>query len=213
MTFRDTQSPVGEMITLHLTEGQRALEEAQQLVRQALEKIGFDPSASPSTMRTPERWLSYLLEFMQPFDLNDLMGSGFDAETNDTSIHGVIVQSNIPYNGVCEHHLLPYHGQAFIGYIPNGRVVGLSKMARLVHAIGHARPSLQEAQTEQIADVMFKHLDSKGSMVILRATHSCMSCRGINATGAITTTSCLRGLFRDVQPLREEFLAIAGLNR
>jgi len=186
---------------------------ATEVLGSALDILGFKWHEDPSTHRTPERFINYLMEFMQPYRLHDIIGTGFEHNSDDeVSIHGLVLQTYIPYVAICEHHLLPFYGEAFIGYVPNSRVIGLSKMARLVHAVGHERPGLQEAHTEMIADAMFKALNSKGSMCVIRATHTCMSCRGITAIGAKTTTSCIRGIFRDVPAVRDEFLSLAGLH-
>lgn len=206
------KSPVDDMIEAHLPENVRKQRKAISLVRDALDLLGMEcDRAHPSILRTPERWISYLQEFMQPINLEEVLGPEFPASVEESSIHSMIVQSRIPYAAMCEHHLLPFWGEAFIGYVPNERIVGLSKMARLVDAVSHEKPGLQEAQCEKIADAMFDILKSKGSMVILRATHTCMSCRGVRAEGALTITSCIRGIFRDVPGAREEFLFLAGL--
>lgn len=111
----------------------------------------------------------------------------------------------------CEHHLLPFQGFAHIGYIPDSKILGLSKFTRLVHAVSHEKPGLQEAHTEEIADIIFEKIPAKGAIVVIKAKHACMGCRGVNAPGVTTTTSCIRGLFRDVQAAREEFLSLSGL--
>jgi GTP cyclohydrolase IA len=181
-------------------------------IRKALQILGMECDGRlPSIERTPERWVGYLQEFFQPCDPQEILGTGFDAVDQEGSIHSMVIQTHIPYVACCEHHLLPFWGEAAIGYVPGKRVVGLSKMARLVDAVSHHRPGLQEAHTEAIADAMFDILESKGAMVVIKATHTCMSCRGIRAVGALTMTSCIRGVFRDVPGAREEFLSLTGL--
>jgi GTP cyclohydrolase IA len=209
----DDMNPLSAMIRERLSDQARDHLDAVTHIREALKLLGMDCSFDhPSITETPERWVRYLLEFMQPCDISKIIGTGFDNVSDEEgSIHSMVMQGHIPYTAMCEHHLLPFYGEAFIGYVPNERVIGLSKMARLVHAISHQKPGLQEAHTEALADAMFKNLASKGAMVVLRATHTCMSCRGINAVGAETTTSCIRGVFRDVPGAREEFLALSGI--
>lgn len=186
---------------------------ASDHIREALSLLGMEcVRDNPSIMDTPERFIRYLEEFFQPFQIQDIMGEGFEAP-DQTSIDEMIIQSHIPFVAICEHHLVPFWGEAFIGYIPDKRIVGLSKMARLVNAVGHEKPGIQEAMTQKIADVMFHGLESRGSMVVIKAVHTCMSCRGVRAIGASTTTSCLRGLFLVVPSARQEFLSLTGINK
>ena len=200
--------PIREAIKKALPIEVQNINEAIKHVGEALKLIGLNWDADPSTVRTPERFVNYLLEYMQPYSLREILGSGFESVHDNTTIHGMIIQRDIPYYAVCEHHLLPFWGRAYIGYVPNKRIIGISKMARLVEAVGKKSPGLQEAHTEEIADAMHDGLDSKGSMVIIEATHTCMSCRGVRAD-ARTITSCIRGIFRDVGTAREEFMALA----
>lgn len=119
----------------------------------------------------------------------------------------MIVVTGVPFVSLCEHHLLPFTGSVTVGYLPaNGQVVGLSKLARLVHAYAR-RLQLQERMTDQIADAMVEHLAPEGCGVVVTGTHSCMTHRGAMAVGATMTTSALRGTFRDDLPQRTEFLA------
>jgi GTP cyclohydrolase I len=108
---------------------------------------------------------------------------------------------------MCEHHLLPFHGVAHIGYLPNGRVAGLSKLARIVEDISH-RPQLQERMTHQIADLMERELDAKGVVVVLEATHTCMTIRGVRKPGSLTITSAVRGLFKRNESTRSEAMTL-----
>lgn len=186
---------------------------ATNMVRGALLNLGFDSKHDPSTERTPERWVKYILEFMQPYDLDEVLGPRFSAVHDNTSIHGMIIQEDIPYTAICEHHLLPFQGFAYVGYIPDTKILGLSKFTRLVHAVSHEKPGLQEGHTEKIADIIFNNIPAKGAIVVIKARHGCMGCRGVNAPGVTTTTSCIRGLFRDVQAAREEFLSLSGLRK
>jgi GTP cyclohydrolase IA len=190
-------------------------ETAVYYISQALNLLGIEcDAAHPSRERTPERFVSYLQEFINTVDIDKLMGDGFDAASADihhTDVKGMITQTNIPFRAVCEHHLLPMLGYAHVGYVPHKKIVGISKLARLVEAIGTERPSLQESITERIADVLFDHLDSLGSIVVISATHGCMAVRGVTAPGVLTSTSCIRGVFRDVPEARQEFFNILQL--
>jgi GTP cyclohydrolase I len=181
-------------------------------IRDALRLLGMDcTSQNPSIQRTPDRFISYLLEFFNPFDVDELLGEGFEAVSDKSSIHGMVVQSKIPFRSVCEHHLLPMLGYAYVGYIPNKKIIGISKMTRLVEAYGTQQPTLQEAITEKVADALFDKLESKGSIVVIKAQHMCMSARGVGAPEVKTITSCVRGVFRDVSAAREEFFCLAGI--
>ncbi|MCL4508766.1 MAG: GTP cyclohydrolase I FolE [Chloroflexi bacterium] len=117
----------------------------------------------------------------------------------------MIVVRDIPFSSLCEHHFLPFLGHAHIGYIPRGRVVGLSKLARAVEAVAH-RPQLQERMTGQIADAVMLALKPLGAAVILEAEHLCMTIRGVKKPGSVTVTSAMRGVFRSSAVTREEFL-------
>jgi len=108
---------------------------------------------------------------------------------------------------MCEHHLLPFLGKAHIGYLPRGKVAGLSKLARIVEEISH-KPQVQERMTHQIADLMQTELDAKGVIVVLEAEHTCMSIRGIKKPGAVTITSAVRGLFKTNESSRAEAMAL-----
>jgi GTP cyclohydrolase I len=160
----------------------------------------------PGIMRTPERFLKYLMEFNQPHLLEEVLGEGFDYNAGEA--HGMVAQSNIPFRMVCEHHLLPATGRAAIGYIPNRKVVGLSKLTRLVQAVGVLRPSLQEVITDRIAAELKQHVDPKGVVVVTRAQHGCMACRGVNAPGVNTDYSSIHGVFRDAPQARSEFFSL-----
>jgi GTP cyclohydrolase I len=184
---------------------------AEEHIREAIMLIfSTDFLDDPSTKDTPRRIVQYMEEFNQPFDVMEIFGEGFAVGANEHA-DGIVVQSDIPFRMVCEHHFLPATGHAYIGYIPNGRVVGISKIARLVDAVGTDRPSLQELITSRIADAFMTHLQAKGVIVVIKAAHSCMTCRGVKTPDTLTSTSVVRGLFRDVPSARAEFFAVAGV--
>lgn len=124
----------------------------------------------------------------------------------------LVLVKDISFNSMCEHHLLPFMGVAHIGYLPRGKVVGLSKLARIVDEISH-QPQVQERMTQQIADLMQSVLDPKGVIVVLEATHTCMTIRGIRKPGSLTITSAVRGLFKTNQASRAEVMSLMQQRR
>jgi GTP cyclohydrolase I len=119
----------------------------------------------------------------------------------------IVLVRDISFNSTCEHHLLPFMGTAHIGYVPNGRVVGLSKLARVVEVVSR-RPQVQERMTEQIADLLEHELGVKGVAVVLEATHTCMTIRGIRKPGSLCVTSAMRGIFRSNLSSRSEVMTL-----
>ena len=125
----------------------------------------------------------------------------------DEGHHEMVVLRDIPFNSTCEHHLMPFEGRAHIAYIPGGKVLGLSKLARLLDVFAH-RPQVQERLTSQIADVLANRLNVKGCAVVMEAVHTCMTCRGVKKPGSIMVTSALRGIMHTNQGTRSEVLAL-----
>jgi GTP cyclohydrolase I len=119
----------------------------------------------------------------------------------------MVLVKNIGFESMCEHHLLPFFGKAHIAYLPNGHIVGLSKLARLVEILSH-RPQVQERMTEDIADLVMQELDARGVGVVLEAAHTCMSIRGVRKTESVCTTSAMRGVFQSNLSTRSEFMAL-----
>lgn len=132
-------------------------------------------------------------------------------EDGAEGVDEMVVQVDIPFWSRCEHHLAPFWGVASVGYIPNGRVLGLSKMNRLVEAFA-LRLQVQERMTNQIADALCEHLQPLGCGVVIRARHSCVESRGIQHRGCSTTTSALRGAMKENADTRAEFMALARTN-
>jgi len=118
----------------------------------------------------------------------------------------MVLVKNIGFESMCEHHLLPFLGKAHIAYVPKGRIVGLSKLARIVEILSR-RPQVQERMNEQLADLVMQELDALGVGVVLEASHTCMAIRGIRKAESVCTTSALRGVFLTNQSTRTEFLA------
>ena len=126
---------------------------------------------------------------------------------NDEGYDELVLARRIPVRSVCEHHLLPFVGVAHVGYLPGTRILGLSKLARVVEHFA-CRPQVQERMTVQVADWLARHLEPKGVGVVVQAEHSCMTLRGAQARGADTVTSALRGALRDDARSRQEFFAL-----
>jgi GTP cyclohydrolase IA len=119
----------------------------------------------------------------------------------------IVLVRDIPFTSMCEHHLLPFTGVAHVGYLPNGRVVGLSKLARVVEEVAR-RPQVQERMTQTVADMLEEKLGTKGAAVVIESEHSCMALRGVRKAGTLTVTSSLRGIFRTSPASRAEILSL-----
>ena len=175
----------------------------ERAVREILIAIGDDPDRE-GVLGTPERVAdayAYLFAGLGEDPIRHLE-VGFAEDYRDT-----VLVRDIPLYSICEHHLIPFAGKAHVGYAPNGRVVGLSKLARLVE--GYARrPQLQEQLTVQIADALYENLDARGSIVVIEAEHLCMTARGVQKPGSITVTSAVRGSYEENDALRSEAMAL-----
>lgn len=179
----------------------------ERAVREILLAIGENPDRE-GLERTPERIAAAYAELFA--GLHDDPRRHL-ARTFDERHHEMVVLRDIPFASCCEHHLLPFIGRAHIGYIPRGRIVGVSKLARLVE--GYARrPQVQERLTSEIADAIIEELRPDGCGVIIAATHTCMTIRGIQKPGAEMVTSAVRGGFRHRPQTRAEFFAIVRGN-
>jgi GTP cyclohydrolase I len=131
---------------------------------------------------------------------------------NEEGYDELVLARDIPVRSVCEHHLLPFVGVALVGYLPGARILGLSKLARVVEHFA-CRPQVQERLTKQTADWLGEHLEPKGVGVVIEAEHTCMTLRGVQATGSKTVTSTLLGSLRSDASSRQEFLALTGVQR
>ncbi len=166
-----------------------------------IQGLGEDPLRE-GLRETPKRHIRYLKEFLNPKEFN------FTTFKNE-GIDEMIVQSNIPFFSLCEHHLLPFMGTAAVAYIPKGKIVGLSKIARVVDKFSR-RFQNQERITHQIAQYMDERLEPLGVAVLLRARHLCMEMRGIKTYDTWTTTTCLKGSFLNENGTKAEFLQVCG---
>jgi GTP cyclohydrolase I len=171
----------------------------QRAVRTILTAIGEDPRREGLRL-TPQRVARMYAEmFSGMFE-----DPGVHLETGFTERYDeMVVLRDIPFYSMCEHHLLPFMGRAHVAYLPKGKVVGISKLARVVELCSR-RPQVQERLTSQIADLIMTKLDAKGTGVILEATHTCMTIRGVRKPGSVMVTSAMRGLFKSNLATRTE---------
>lgn len=179
------------------------VERIQAATRELLEAIGADPEAE-GLRETPRRIAEMYAEVFSGMWIEPAtyLEVGFD-ESHDE----MVILRDIPFYSMCEHHLLPFHGAAHVGYIPDGRVVGVSKLARVVEAYAR-RPQIQERLTGQIADCIMNALRPDGVAVVVEAEHLCMTMRGVRKPGSKMVTSAVRGHFRDRDRTRAEFLSL-----
>ena len=175
----------------------------EQAVRQILVAVGEDPDRE-GLKATPGRVARMYQELFSGLteDPGRHLEVGFTEQYDE-----MVVLRDIPFYSVCEHHLLPFMGKAHVAYLPKGKVCGLSKLARVVEAFSR-RPQLQERLTCQIADLLMQKLDAKGAAVILEATHTCMTIRGVKKPGAVMVTSAMRGTFKSNLATRTEAVTL-----
>lgn len=175
---------------------------AERAVGELLASFGADVD-DESLGGTPARVARAYAELLQPrpFSLTTF--------PNDEGYDELVLTRDIPFQSLCEHHLMPFVGVAHVGYLPGDRILGLSKLARVVEHFAR-RLQVQERLTSQVAGWLDEHLQPKGVGVVLEAEHQCMSLRGVRASGARTVTSALHGLVRHDPATRAEFLALAG---
>ncbi|WP_222850213.1 GTP cyclohydrolase I FolE [Allosaccharopolyspora coralli] len=178
---------------------------AQAAIRELLLAAGEDPDRE-GLVETPERVARAYQELFAGLytDPDEVLDRTFDESHEE-----LVLVRDIPMYSSCEHHLLPFHGMAHVGYIPNdqGRVTGLSKLARLVDLYAK-RPQVQERLTSQIADALARKLEPRGVIVVVEAEHLCMGMRGVRKAGSTTTTSAVRGIFRSSASSRSEALSL-----
>ncbi|MFA5366817.1 MAG: GTP cyclohydrolase I FolE [Dehalococcoidia bacterium] len=175
----------------------------KQAVHEILVAIGEDPSRE-GVRETPRRIAEMYAEVFRGMNENprEVLSVGFEE-----GHHEMVILKDIPFYSMCEHHLLPFYGMAHIGYIPKGRVVGASKLGRVVEIIAK-RPQLQERLTTQIADTLVEGLQPQGVAVVIEAEHMCMTMRGVKKPGSNIVTSAMRGIFRSNAVTRSEFLSL-----
>lgn len=180
----------------------------ERAVREILAAVGEDPDRE-GLLETPGRVARMYAELLSGLreDPRQHLKKFFQEKYDE-----IVLVRDIGFNSLCEHHLLPFIGQAHIGYMPNGRVIGLSKLARVVEVVAR-RPQVQERMTETIADLLVEELDAKGVAVVIEASHSCMTVRGVRKPGSVCVTSAMKGIFRANLSSRSEVMTLIYGNR
>lgn len=175
-------------------------EKIEQAVKLLLEGIGEDPNRE-GLKETPDRIARMYEEIFAGMDMDasKILEKRFSVENSE-----IVLEKDIVFYSTCEHHLMPFYGKAHIAYIPNGEVVGISKLARTVEVYAR-RPQIQEQLTSQIADAIMDNLNAKGVMIMIEAEHMCMTMRGIKKPGSKTTTVARRGEFASDEKLERLF--------
>ena len=177
----------------------------RRAVREIILALGEDPERE-GLRETPRRVADMYAEVFAGLhqDPEDVLQVGFEEGHQE-----MVIVKDIPFYSMCEHHFLPFHGVAHVGYIPNGRVVGLSKLARALEILAR-RPQLQERLSSQLADAIMSALEPAGVAIVIKADHLCMTMRGIRKPGSQTVTSAMRGVFQRGAATRAEFMSLIG---
>lgn len=182
------------------------MEKLEQLIRQTLQEVGEDPSRE-GLLRTPHRVAKALSFFTSGYrrDIKqELNGAVFNEKYSE-----MVIVKDVDFFSMCEHHMLPFFGKAHLAYIPDGKIIGLSKMPRIVEVFSR-RLQVQERMTQQIADTLYETLSPLGVGVVIEARHMCMMMRGVEKQNSVATTSAMLGVFRDDVKTRQEFLTLIG---
>ena len=175
----------------------------ERAVREILLAVGEDPDRE-GLLETPARVARMYAELFSGLhdDPRVHMQKAFTEKYDE-----IVLVRDISFNSICEHHLLPFMGKAHIGYMPEGRVVGLSKLARVVEVVSR-RPQVQERMTETIADLIIDELGARGAAVVVEASHTCMTISGVRKPGSLCVTSAMKGIFRSNLSSRSEVMAL-----
>jgi GTP cyclohydrolase I len=194
------------VLTVPSVDDTSRIREISEHFRRILDALGLD-TADPNLTETPERVAKMYLEMFSG------LAEGAEPKVtffpNDERYQAMVMEKDLPFYSLCSHHFVPFYGHAHIAYIPNDKIVGLSKMGRILDFYAR-RPQLQERLTEQVAGFLNEKLSPQGVMVVIEARHLCVEMRGVKKPGARTVTSAIRGIFYN-RPVREEFLDL--LNR
>ncbi|MFN7987254.1 MAG: GTP cyclohydrolase I FolE [Thermoanaerobaculia bacterium] len=200
----NTESPTGAQLELHDAPAPTdpRIELISGHVKEIIRILGLSPETDPNLLHTDQRVAKMYLEIF----------SGLDEGTkpklttfpNAERYTSMVMEKEIPFYSMCAHHFVPFYGHGHIAYIPNERIVGLSKLPRLLDFFAR-RPQLQERLTEQVATVLEEELKPQGVMVVIEARHLCVEMRGVRKPGSVTVTSAIRGIFMQ-KAVREEFL-------
>jgi GTP cyclohydrolase I len=181
----------------------------EQLVEGMLKEIGENP-AREGLLKTPHR-VAKALEFLTA-GYREGIDSVLNGAIFNEKYSEMVIVKDIDFYSLCEHHMLPFFGKAHIAYIPNGKILGLSKIPRIVDVFAR-RLQVQERLTRQIADTLYEYLQPDGVGVVIEARHMCMMMRGVEKQNSIATTSAMLGVFRDDMRTRQEFLDLTKSNR
>ena len=178
-------------------------ERIARAVREIIAAIGED-AGREGLLETPRRVAQMYADLFSGLfqDPREVLSRGFQESHKE-----MVILKNIPFYSLCEHHFLPFHGQAHVGYVPEGRIIGVSKLARAVDILAH-RPQMQERLTSQIADAIMEGLAPDGVAVVIEAEHLCLTMRGVQKPGTVMITSAIRGGFRRRGVTRSEFLSL-----
>lgn len=178
-------------------------ERIEKAVREILLAVGEDPDRE-GLADTPARFARMYAELFSGLRSNprDLLKKTFTQKYDE-----MVLVKDIEFHSICEHHLLPFIGKAHVAYLPEGKIVGLSKLARVVDALAR-RPQVQERMTEELADLLMEELSARGVAVILEAVHTCMTIRGVRKPNSLCTTSAMRGAFRANVSTRTELMSL-----
>ena len=177
--------------------------------RSILESLGEDPSRE-GLVKTPERCAKALRELTKGYDQDPekiINGALFTEDYSE-----MIIMKDIDFFSLCEHHMLPFFGKAHIAYLPSGKIVGISKLARLVDVFAR-RLQVQERMTTQVAEILMEKLGAEGVAVVVEAEHLCMRMRGVEKQNSYVVTSSMLGVFRERQETRDEFMNLLGQHR
>jgi len=185
------------------------LKRISNAIREILIAVGEDPGRE-GLVNTPIRVARMYADLLGGLheDPSEHLKTFFSEKYDE-----LVVLRDIAFNSMCEHHLMPFEGVAHVAYLPNGKVVGISKLARVIDTFAH-RPQVQERMTNQVADILMKSLSAKGVAVVLEATHTCMTCRGVKKASCVMVTSALRGLCKsDARTRAEVFTLLAETHK
>ncbi|HEX6947666.1 MAG TPA: GTP cyclohydrolase I FolE [Acidimicrobiia bacterium] len=182
----------------------------EMAVREIIEALGENPERE-GLRETPQRVARFYAEVFEGLDTDP--SEMLDIFFGDEHYQEIVMVREIPFYSMCEHHFVPFHGEAHVAYLPRGRVTGLSKLARIVEGFAR-RPQMQERLTAQVADALDQKLNPLGVLVVIEAEHLCMSMRGVRKPGAKTVTSAVRGIMQTNAATRAEAMSLLfGTNR
>lgn len=200
MSIGDKSAPPSS-VTIQIPSLDLSMHTTLELMTVVLGRVFPNYEWDDSADKTAERFVKFLKEYA-PAEKLPFVPTDFDAG----DFNGLVAITNVEYSSICKHHLLPFSGVAHVGYIPNMKIIGASKIPRFVHHWA-TRPQTQEYLTQQIADSIHKLLNAMGTAVVIEGQHTCMSCRGVRQVGALMHTSVMKGVFLTNEAARIEFMS------